>query len=176
MHGPHTTGGQDQPSVEKGVALGLLCNSTPLAPLIPVRDPKFVERTLRLAGTQPLEVLEAVQRSLVLQRPQTWADCVTWACHHWHTQYSNNIRQLLHNFPPDQVTPSCQIHLVECALQKQEPAVVSPCGSSWLWKQLQQVPKEWGAQKDQACDLFPHPLFLQSKRLYFCSSTWCGVS
>lgn len=54
-----------------------------------------MERTLRLAGTQPLEVLEAVQRSLVLQRPQTWADCVTWACHHWHTQYSNNIRQLL---------------------------------------------------------------------------------
>uniref|UniRef100_A0A2K5RYN3 Ubiquitin-like modifier-activating enzyme 1 n=1 Tax=Cebus imitator TaxID=2715852 RepID=A0A2K5RYN3_CEBIM len=69
-------------------------------------DPKFVERTLRLAGTQPLEVLEAVQRSLVLQRPQTWADCVTWACHHWHTQYSNNIRQLLHNFPPDQLTSS----------------------------------------------------------------------
>uniref|UniRef100_A0A452SVH6 Ubiquitin-like modifier-activating enzyme 1 n=1 Tax=Ursus americanus TaxID=9643 RepID=A0A452SVH6_URSAM len=69
-------------------------------------DPKFVERTLRLAGTQPLEVLEAVQRSLVLQRPQTWADCVSWACHHWHTQYSNNIRQLLHNFPPDQLTSS----------------------------------------------------------------------
>uniref|UniRef100_A0A8C4LDY5 E1 ubiquitin-activating enzyme n=1 Tax=Equus asinus TaxID=9793 RepID=A0A8C4LDY5_EQUAS len=38
--------------------------------------------------------------SLVLQRPQTWADCVIWACHHWHTQYSNNIQQLLHNFPP----------------------------------------------------------------------------
>ncbi|XP_045852887.1 ubiquitin-like modifier-activating enzyme 1, partial [Meles meles] len=33
-------------------------------------DSKFVERTLRLAGTQPLEMLEAVQRSLVLQRPQ----------------------------------------------------------------------------------------------------------
>ncbi|KAK2508547.1 hypothetical protein MC885_007636 [Smutsia gigantea] len=47
-------------------------------------DPKFVERTLRLAGTQPLEVLEAVQHSL----------------------YSNNIRQLLHNFPPDQFTSS----------------------------------------------------------------------
>nr|XP_008505284.1 PREDICTED: ubiquitin-like modifier-activating enzyme 1 [Equus przewalskii] len=85
-------------------------------------DPKFVERTLRLAGTQPLEVLEAVQRSLVLQRPQTWADCVTWACHHWHTQYSNNIRQLLHNFPPDQVTPTCQVHLLECIFPKQQPA------------------------------------------------------
>lgn len=93
--------------------LGLLCNPAPLIPLIPDRDPKFVERTLRLAGTQPLEVLEAVQRSLVLQRPQTWADCVTWACHHWHTQYSNNIRQLLHNFPPDQVIATCQVHLAE---------------------------------------------------------------
>ncbi|XP_044943258.1 LOW QUALITY PROTEIN: ubiquitin-like modifier-activating enzyme 1 [Mustela putorius furo] len=69
-------------------------------------DSKFVERTLRLAGTQPLEMLEALQRTLVLQRPQTWADCVTWAYHHWHTQYSNNICQLLHNFPPDQLTSS----------------------------------------------------------------------
>ncbi|XP_020936576.1 ubiquitin-like modifier-activating enzyme 1 [Sus scrofa] len=69
-------------------------------------DSKFVERTLHLAGTQPLEVLEAVQRSLVLQRPQTWADCVAWAYQHWHTQYNNNIRQLLHNFPPNQLTSS----------------------------------------------------------------------
>lgn len=67
------------------------------------RDPKFVERTLRLAGTQPLEVLEAVQRSLVSERPRAWPDCVAWACRHWHRQYSNNIRQLLHNFPPGQV-------------------------------------------------------------------------
>nr|CAI9690162.1 unnamed protein product [Rangifer tarandus platyrhynchus] len=65
-------------------------------------DTKFVERTLCLAGTQPLQVLEAVQRSLVLQWPQSWADCVTWVYYHWHTQYSNNIRQLLHNFPPNQ--------------------------------------------------------------------------
>ncbi|XP_039706393.1 ubiquitin-like modifier-activating enzyme 1 [Pteropus medius] len=69
-------------------------------------DSTFMERTLRLAGSQPLEVLEAVHRSLVLQRPHTWADCVTWACHHWHTQYSSNIQQLLHNFPPDQLTSS----------------------------------------------------------------------
>ncbi|ELW72276.1 Ubiquitin-like modifier-activating enzyme 1 [Tupaia chinensis] len=69
-------------------------------------DPKFLERTLKLTGSQPFEVLKAVQRSLVLQRPHTWADCVTWACHHWHTQYSHNIQQLLHNFPPDQLTSS----------------------------------------------------------------------
>ncbi|XP_068026605.1 LOW QUALITY PROTEIN: ubiquitin-like modifier-activating enzyme 1 [Melanerpes formicivorus] len=69
-------------------------------------DPKFVERTLRLAGTQPLEVLEAVQRSLGTERPRGWHDCVAWACRHWHRQYSNNIRQLLHNFPPGQKTNS----------------------------------------------------------------------
>ncbi|XP_074248483.1 ubiquitin-like modifier-activating enzyme 1 [Saimiri boliviensis] len=69
-------------------------------------NPKFMEQTLRLAGTQPLELLENVQRHLVLQRPETWADCVTWAYHQWHTQYSHNIQQLLHNFPPDQLTSS----------------------------------------------------------------------
>ncbi|GAB0202351.1 ubiquitin-like modifier-activating enzyme 1 [Grus japonensis] len=69
-------------------------------------DPRFVERTLRLAGTQPVEVLEAVQRSLVGERPRGWPDCVAWACRHWHRQYSNNIRQLLHNFPPGQKTNS----------------------------------------------------------------------
>ncbi|KAK2081552.1 E1 ubiquitin-activating protein, partial [Saguinus oedipus] len=65
-------------------------------------NPKFMEQTLRLAGNQPLELLENVHCSLVLQRPETWADCVTWAYHQWHTQYSHNIQQLLHNFPPDQ--------------------------------------------------------------------------
>ncbi|XP_063100531.1 ubiquitin-like modifier-activating enzyme 1 isoform X1 [Cavia porcellus] len=69
-------------------------------------DPKFMDRTLGLAGTQCLEVLEAVQRSLVQQRPHTWVDCVTWAYHHWHTKYSDDIQQLLHNFPPNQLTSS----------------------------------------------------------------------
>ncbi|KAG9340322.1 hypothetical protein JZ751_021774 [Albula glossodonta] len=65
-------------------------------------DPKFMERTLKLPGAQPVEVLEAVHRSLVTERPQSWADCVSWARNHWQCQYSNNIRQLLHNFPPSQ--------------------------------------------------------------------------
>uniref|UniRef100_A0A667WQ22 E1 ubiquitin-activating enzyme n=1 Tax=Myripristis murdjan TaxID=586833 RepID=A0A667WQ22_9TELE len=66
-------------------------------------DPKFMERTLKLPGAQPLEVLEAVYKSLVTDCPHSWADCVAWARNHWQCQYSNNIRQLLHNFPPDQV-------------------------------------------------------------------------
>uniref|UniRef100_A0AAZ3SI01 E1 ubiquitin-activating enzyme n=1 Tax=Oncorhynchus tshawytscha TaxID=74940 RepID=A0AAZ3SI01_ONCTS len=69
-------------------------------------DAKFLERTLKLPGAQPLEVLEAVYKSLVTDCPHSWADCVTWARHHWQCQYSNNICQLLHNFPPEQLTSS----------------------------------------------------------------------
>ncbi|GLD46156.1 ubiquitin-like modifier-activating enzyme 1 [Lates japonicus] len=69
-------------------------------------DPKFMERTLKLPGAQPVEVLEAVYKSLVTDCPHSWADCVAWARNHWQCQYSNNIRQLLHNFPPDQLTSS----------------------------------------------------------------------
>ncbi|MEQ2196802.1 hypothetical protein XENOCAPTIV_013517 [Xenoophorus captivus] len=66
-------------------------------------DPKFMERTLKLPGAQPVEVLEAVYKSVVTDCPHSWGDCVAWARNHWQCQYSNNIRQLLHNFPPDQV-------------------------------------------------------------------------
>uniref|UniRef100_A0A7N6B0G1 E1 ubiquitin-activating enzyme n=1 Tax=Anabas testudineus TaxID=64144 RepID=A0A7N6B0G1_ANATE len=69
-------------------------------------NPKFMERTLKLPGAQPIEVLEAVYKSLVTDCPHSWADCVAWARNHWQCQYSNNIRQLLHNFPPDQLTSS----------------------------------------------------------------------
>ncbi|XP_075691127.1 ubiquitin-like modifier-activating enzyme 1 isoform X1 [Rhinoderma darwinii] len=69
-------------------------------------DPKFMERTLKLPGSQPLEVIEAVYKSLINDRPKSWTECVTWSSNHWHIQYSNNIRQLLHNFPPDQLTSS----------------------------------------------------------------------
>uniref|UniRef100_A0A8C7XLX2 E1 ubiquitin-activating enzyme n=1 Tax=Oryzias sinensis TaxID=183150 RepID=A0A8C7XLX2_9TELE len=70
------------------------------------RDPKFMERTLKLPGAQPLEVLDAVYKCVVTDCPHSWADCVSWARNHWQCQYSNNIRQLLHNFPPDQLTSS----------------------------------------------------------------------
>uniref|UniRef100_A0A671UPM7 E1 ubiquitin-activating enzyme n=1 Tax=Sparus aurata TaxID=8175 RepID=A0A671UPM7_SPAAU len=68
-----------------------------------LQDPKFMERTLKLPGAQPVEVLEAVYKSIVTDCPHSWADCVAWARNHWQCQYNNNIRQLLHNFPPEQV-------------------------------------------------------------------------
>ncbi|XP_013145647.1 PREDICTED: ubiquitin-like modifier-activating enzyme 1 [Papilio polytes] len=68
-------------------------------------DPHFLERTVRLPGTQPLDAIESV-RNAIVERPMNFEDCVTWARLHWETQYSNQIKQLLFNFPPDQPTLS----------------------------------------------------------------------
>uniref|UniRef100_A0A646QDP3 E1 ubiquitin-activating enzyme n=1 Tax=Hemiscolopendra marginata TaxID=943146 RepID=A0A646QDP3_9MYRI len=71
-------------------------------------DNKFMERTLKLPGTQPVEILESVKKSLVDERPQSMQDCVAWARNHWQEQYHNQIQQLLFNFPPHQLTSSGQ--------------------------------------------------------------------
>ena len=81
-----------------------------------------MERTLKLPGAQPVEVLEAVYKSLVTDCPHSWADCVAWARNHWQCQYSNNIRQLLHNFPPDQVV-----------IEPREWSISRPFGMLSLW-------------------------------------------
>ncbi|XP_058810207.1 ubiquitin-like modifier-activating enzyme 1 [Phymastichus coffea] len=73
-----------------------------------ISDPHFVERTLRLPGVQPLEVLESVKAALVDERPKNFEDCIIWARCHWQDQYNNQIRQLLFNFPPEQITSSGQ--------------------------------------------------------------------
>lgn len=73
-----------------------------------INDPQFIDRTLKLPGVQPLEVLESVRTALVDERPKSFDECVVWARCHWQDQYSNQIRQLLFNFPPDQLTSSGQ--------------------------------------------------------------------
>lgn len=71
-------------------------------------DPKYIERTLKLPGTQPLENLESVKRALIDERPKDFKDCVAWARNQWQDQYSNQIRQLLFNFPADQLNSTGQ--------------------------------------------------------------------
>lgn len=72
-------------------------------------DPEFLDRTLKLPGVQQVEVLESVKTALVDERPKNFEDCVAWARTHWQEQYSNQIRQLLFNFPPDQLTSTGQL-------------------------------------------------------------------
>lgn len=71
-----------------------------------LEDPGFVEKTLKLPGDQPAEVFTNVKQQLVDERPTSFADCVAWARLHFESQYSNQIRQLLHNFPRDYRTSS----------------------------------------------------------------------
>lgn len=71
-----------------------------------LQDRQFLDRTLRLPGNQPLEVLEGVKQMLVDERPTSFADCVAWARLRFQDQYSNQIRQLLYNFPKEQTTTS----------------------------------------------------------------------
>ncbi|KAM7402239.1 hypothetical protein PAMP_017498 [Pampus punctatissimus] len=74
-----------------------------------LRDAEFVGRTLSHEDAEALEVLEGVWSSLVDmkakgQRPTGWEDCVSWARCKWETLYNNDICQLLHCFPREQVT------------------------------------------------------------------------
>ncbi|CAD7088673.1 unnamed protein product [Hermetia illucens] len=73
-----------------------------------ISDPTFIERILKLPGVQPLEILESVKTALIDDKPKDITDCVKWARNHWEDQYSNQIKQLLYNFPPDQLTSSGQ--------------------------------------------------------------------
>lgn len=71
-----------------------------------LQDPKFMERALKLPGSQPVETLDSVKRALVDDRPHTFEDCVLWARKSYAEQFNNQIVQLLHNFPKDQTTSS----------------------------------------------------------------------
>ena len=71
-----------------------------------LQDPKFMERALKLPGSQPVETLDSVKRALVDDRPHTFEDCLLWARKSYAEQFNNQIVQLLHNFPKDQTTSS----------------------------------------------------------------------
>ncbi|KAK7102589.1 ubiquitin-like modifier-activating enzyme 1 [Littorina saxatilis] len=69
-------------------------------------DPKFVERTLKQQGSQPVETLESVRRAVDTEFYTSFDQCVEWARALFQANYYNQIKQLLHNFPPDQMTSS----------------------------------------------------------------------
>lgn len=69
-------------------------------------DTKFIDRVVKLPGSQPMDNVEAVKTVLVDGRPQSFADCVSWARHLFEDNFCSQIKQLLYNFPPDQVTSS----------------------------------------------------------------------
>lgn len=60
-----------------------------------------------LAGQHSkMETAMAIRKTLVDERPMSFEDCVVWARLKFEKLFNNSIRQLLHNFPEDQLTAS----------------------------------------------------------------------
>uniref|UniRef100_A0A5S6R0S6 E1 ubiquitin-activating enzyme n=1 Tax=Trichuris muris TaxID=70415 RepID=A0A5S6R0S6_TRIMR len=70
-----------------------------------LEDPRgFFDRVKKMHAGQMIEMLDNVYRALSSERPETAEDCVLWARNYWEKCFNYSIRQLLHNFPPDQTT------------------------------------------------------------------------
>jgi len=69
-------------------------------------DAKFVEKTMKQQGEQPMETFSNIANCLTTEKPSSFQDCVKWARLQWQKDYHNQIVQLLHNFPADQTTSS----------------------------------------------------------------------
>ena len=78
----------------------------PLDALRYLSESDFVEKTMKLQGTQPVETFEKVKKVLVDDLPKNFEDCLSWARHLFQDLFHNQIAQLLHNFPADQTTSS----------------------------------------------------------------------
>ncbi|ORZ23635.1 ubiquitin-activating emzyme E1 [Absidia repens] len=70
-------------------------------------EPNFVESTQKQGGSQK-ETLESVHNFLVGEKPLSFSDCISWARFKFEDIYSNNIKQLLFNFPVDSTTSTGQ--------------------------------------------------------------------
>jgi ubiquitin-activating enzyme E1 len=71
-------------------------------------QPNFVDATLKQGGTAR-DTIETVSNYLIADKPANFADCVAWARFKFEDLFSNTIRQLLFNFPPDAVTSTGQM-------------------------------------------------------------------
>lgn len=74
-----------------------------------LRDENFLNRTLGRGDVEALQIFSEVWSGLVEvrsggSRPGNWEDCVHWARLKWETLFNNDIQQLLHCFPPEELT------------------------------------------------------------------------
>jgi len=59
-----------------------------------------------LQQNSKVDTLRLIRKTLVDERPVSFDDCVVWARLQFESLFNNQIQQLLHNFPEDQVTSS----------------------------------------------------------------------
>ncbi|VEU22345.1 DEKNAAC103477 [Brettanomyces naardenensis] len=65
-------------------------------------EPNFVQTVLKQSGDVK-GILETIDDYLTNERPYTFDDCIRWARNQFEQKYSNDIKQLLYNFPKDAV-------------------------------------------------------------------------
>ena len=68
-------------------------------------SPNF-EETLNAQQNTKLETVLNIKKTLIDERPYSFEDCIVWSRLKFEKLFNNDIRQLLHNFPPDQKTSS----------------------------------------------------------------------
>lgn len=64
----------------------------------------FLERLEQMNVSQRMQLLGQVKDSLIDSKPSNAEDCVKWARMLFQEHYHDNIAQMLHSFPPHQVT------------------------------------------------------------------------
>ncbi|VVC39184.1 Ubiquitin-activating enzyme, catalytic cysteine domain,THIF-type NAD/FAD binding fold,Ubiquitin-activating [Cinara cedri] len=76
------------------------------------RDKQFIEYVNQNERTNHFPNIPAktidMARKLLKKAPKNFDDCIEWARLHFEDQFSNQIKQLLINFPPDETTSSGQ--------------------------------------------------------------------
>uniref|UniRef100_A0A5K3FW28 E1 ubiquitin-activating enzyme n=1 Tax=Mesocestoides corti TaxID=53468 RepID=A0A5K3FW28_MESCO len=65
---------------------------------------EFLSKAASGVGNQPTEIVDNLKKNILDERPKNFDDCIVWARKLWQELYSNSIRQLLFNFPPDHKT------------------------------------------------------------------------
>ena len=71
-------------------------------------DDKYIENLMTKLNVATHESLLSIKKVLIDDRPNDFLDCIKWARLLFEDLFTNQIKQLLFNFPPDQVTPSGQ--------------------------------------------------------------------
>ncbi|KAM3716758.1 Ubiquitin-like modifier-activating enzyme [Dirofilaria immitis] len=64
----------------------------------------FLQRVDQMNTAQRLHILSKVEEALISERPHSAEECIKWARMNFQEYFHNMIAQLLHMFPPNQVT------------------------------------------------------------------------
>ena len=77
---------------------------------LPVNANQYIQNPTAFADSlddaMKIKILEDVKAALTTHRPSSFADCIHWARLAFQDMFHNDIAQLIHNFPPDSLTPS----------------------------------------------------------------------